>query len=176
VGVASRPNGLIEVVDFHGSTGGGVSHNLARIVKNQPGEIDVYRPSPIWTNLTFKDNKVNVEVKEFTPKIARSITNTMRKMTGLPYGWKRIWWMAKRKLVGLRIFYNPTDLINDELDAIIYPVCSTAVAYAFSKEGFDLIKNKSDNWSEPGHISLSTNLNKLFTITWDKEKDEEFLL
>lgn len=177
VGIASRPNGLIEIVDFHGSTGGGVSHNLAYNVKSQSGEIDVYRPSPIWTRYILTDNElVERDQKEFSPEVAKKITNTMRTMTGLPYGWKRIWWMAKHKLVGLRIFYDPSDLMNDAIDGdIIYPVCSTAVAYSFSKNGFDLIKNRGDNWTEPAHLSLSTNLNELFTLVWDQENDKKFL-
>ena len=176
VGIASRPDGLIEIIEFHGSTSGGVSRNLARAIKEQSGEIDVYRPSPMWTSLHLdENNNVDLDVKEFTSEMAQKITETMRKMTGLPYGWKRIWWMAKHKLMGLRLFYKPEDLMNDELCAIIYPVCSTAVAYSFSKNGFDLIKNKSDQWTEPAHIALSTNLNKLFTLVWDDEEDKNFL-
>ncbi len=177
VALASKHNGLIEIIEFHGWTGGGAGRNLAQIVKQQPGQIDVYRPSSVWNLLTFNDFNLRTSDMTyfFSSKVARKITNTMRKMTGLPYGWKRIWWMAKRKLVGLRLFYKPEDLMDDELKDVIYPVCSTALSYAFSKHGFDIIKNKSDEWTEPGHVSLSSNLNKLFTIDWDDEKDRHFL-
>jgi hypothetical protein len=181
VGVASRHNGGIEVVEFHSNTGGGVSRNLAQIVKAFPNEIDVYRPAPIWSqcHIAISGNLAGYDIVhkvfEFTPKVARKITNTMRKMTGLPYGWKRIIWMGKRKLAGLRLVYKHEDLMDDTLKDVVYPVCSTSLAYAFSKHGFDLIHNKADEWTEPGHIALSSNLAELFTIGWDEQNDSAFL-
>lgn len=172
--ITSRHNGIIEIIEFHGITGG-VTYNLARAVKQSPGLIDVYRPSPIWTRILFNGKKTSTTSIIFTPEKARKISNTMRSLTGLPYGWKRIWWFAKKKLVGLRLFYKPEDLMDDNEQEIIYPVCSTAVAYSFSKAGFDVLKNKADNWTEPGHLALSTNLNKIFTLSWNDKTDCKFL-
>ena len=89
----------------------------------------------------------------------------MRKLTALPYGWRRIWWMAKHKMAGLRFFYKPDDLMIDTVKDVVYPVCSTAVSYSFNKNGYDLITNRSDEWTEPGQISMSPRLSYLFTLS-----------
>ena len=89
----------------------------------------------------------------------------MRKMTGLPYGWKRIWWIAQYKLPVLRFFYKIEHLVDDTSTELIYPVCSTAVAYSFSKEGFDLVHNRADKATEPSDLSRSPLLQYLFTIS-----------
>jgi hypothetical protein len=56
------------------------------------------------------------------------------------------------------------DLTSDEIKDIVYPVCSTAVAYSFNKNSFDLIKNRNDSWTKPGDIAESTLLHYLFTM------------
>ena len=178
IGLASCPNGLLEIIEFKSSSGG-VSSNLAQVVKKRSGQIDVYRPSPKWVNLVFKqhDDQYCVEEKTviFTKDKAKDITNTMRHLTGLDYGYRRIFWFIKRKFPLLRLFYNPKNSMNDTVKELIYPVCSTTVSYAFSKHGFDVLKNKADEWTEPGHIANSPNLNYLFTCVWDSEKDSSFL-
>jgi hypothetical protein len=87
----------------------------------------------------------------------------MRILTGMPYGWKRMWWFAKRYLVGLRLFYDLEDLTSDEIEDIVYPVCSTAVSYAFSSYEYDLMKNKGDEWTKPSDVSESTLLHYICT-------------
>tara|TARA_R110000824_G_C15178678_1_gene673557 strand:- start:381 stop:1052 length:672 start_codon:yes stop_codon:yes gene_type:complete len=178
VGVASWVNGhhddaLLECVEFkEGSAlmslinsnagGGGRSINLEQAVKKQPDCIDVYRPATRFTTAEFNPETKEVEwiTREFDGKC---VTRVMRKMTGLPYGWKRIWWMIKHKLVLFRL-RNRASLMNDELQDVIYPVCSTSLSYAFTKCLFDLVNNRADAWMEPGDIAKSARLNYLFTL------------
>lgn len=181
IGVASWTNGnvhtqegILECIEFREGSllagifglsggGGGRSVNLCQQVKKYSGCIDVYRPNPIFFNYTVdKENKSFILTKkDFDGK---KVTATMRRMTGLPYGWRRIWWMFKHQLLMYKFFGNRDSLINDQLQDIIYPVCSTAVAYSFNSNGYDLVNNRSDQWTEPGDIALSTNIHYLGTL------------
>lgn len=163
----SRDSSLLEVVEFREGKGGRTV-NLTSAYKShlEGGLIDVYRVNkPIYKTyynpLTKKVEKVAVDFN------AKGITRCMRNLTGLPYGWKRIWWIAKNKLAGLRWFMNIEEIDNDS-SAIdlskIYPVCSTAVAACFSKYGYDLTKNRADEYTEPNDIARSAILSYLFTL------------
>jgi len=74
-------------------------------------------------------------------------------------------WIAKHKLAAFRIFSDVDSLIVDDLEDLIYPVCSTTVAYAFNKSDYDLMNNRSDEWTEPGDVARSSRLSYLFTLT-----------
>lgn len=181
VGMASWHNGdentlegLLECVEFRegspiaglfnaNAAGGGRSVNLEREVNKYPGQIDVYRPVKFCSEWHFNSetHEAVLERRQIDPK---AITKTMRKMTGLPYGWKRIWWIAKHNLLGFRLFTDVKSLENDELGEVVYPVCSTAIAYSFNKNGYDLIHNKADQWAEPADIARSARLSYLFTL------------
>lgn len=160
-GDANTEDGQLECVEFREGYGGRAV-NLEVEVNRLPNCIDVYRPIPIFAKMVYDLNTKRVEftTKEFNGK---AVTRTMRKMTGLPYGWKRIWCMAKKKLLFFR-FFSKESLMNDKLKDVVYPVCSTTAAYAFTKNDFDLLYNKSDEWMEPGHIALSPRINYLFTL------------
>jgi hypothetical protein len=160
-GDANTDDGILECVEFREGYGGRAV-SLENEVNRLPNAIDVYRPIPVFGKLEFNPKTKEVEFlqKEFN---GRSVTRIMRKMTGLPYGWRRIWWLAKNKLVFFRLC-SKERLMSDNLRDIIYPVCSTSVAYAFNKPDFDLINNKSDEYTEPGHIALSPRINYLFTL------------
>jgi len=163
VGVASSvgSNGdkIWECVEFR-EWKGGRSVNLERYIE-QEKSIDVYRP--------VSSRKIIVPVSgipvEFDVKFdGKKVTNMMRRMTGLPYGWKRIAWIASYKLPILRLFYN-IDTVTDDTDhKIVYPVCSTAVAHSFSKVKYDLTHHRSDNSMEPSDIARSPLLFYIFTI------------
>ena len=180
VALASWPSGnasqdeILECVEFRegslfgslfggNSGGGGRCVNLAQEVQKYKRQIDVYRPDPNFYSYDLDDYGTNLvqNVKDFDGK---QVTNIMRSLTGLPYGWKRIYWMAKHKLLALRFMVDMDDLISDSTGDIIYPVCSTAVAYCFNKCGYDLVRNRSDQWTEPGDIARSVKLNYLFTL------------
>lgn len=168
VGVASWVNGdsntqygQLDCVEFREGYGGRAV-NLETQVKKYPQRIDVYRPVPSYTSLVFDSvtRTVITMTKNFNGK---EVTRVMRRLTGLPYGWSRIWWLIKNKLVFFR-FLSKEALMSDKILDIVYPVCSTAVAYAFNVNEFDLINNKSDEYTEPGHIAMSPRLNYLFTL------------
>lgn len=160
-GDSNTIDGQLECVEFR-EWKGGRSINLYQAVLDNINSIDVYRPVPYFSKLEFNLETRQTEVvrKEFNGK---KVTRIMREMTGLPYGWKRIWWMTKHKLVFIRLLPKE-NLADDKLKDIIYPVCSTSLAYAFSRNDFDLLCNRSDESMEPGHIAYSPRINYLFTI------------
>lgn len=161
VGIASWCNGLLECVEFTEGAGGRIV-NLETYNKIDKRQIDVYRPISPRKKVTLEGDEIREEWVDFD---GLAVTTCMRKLSGLPYGWRRIWWIAKHKLAGFRLFYNPENTINDEAeDEIVYPVCSTAAAHCFNSNGFDLIKNRSDEWTEPSSLSTSTSLAYLFTL------------
>ena len=153
-------NSLWECIEFK-EWKGGRTINLERYVKNN--RIDVYRPNPKDINLLYNKDLGIIEESsvEFDGK---KVTNTMRKMTGLPYGWKRILWIAQHKIPFLRLFYSVDSIVDDSTRELVYPVCSTAVAYSYSKAEFDLVPNRNDKWTEPSDIARSALLNYMFTI------------
>lgn len=169
VGVASWVNsysntdkGILECVEFREGKGGR-SINLSQAVKSNLNRIDIYRPCSRFEKITFNNNIQDTK-SEWIKFDGKLVTKTMRKMTGLPYGWRRILWMAKHKLFILRLFVNKEALMHDGLEEVIYPVCSTALAHSFNVARFDLLRNRSDESTEPGDIAKSTLLNYLFTL------------
>lgn len=164
----SRAASLLEVTEFREGKGGRTV-NLMSAYKThlEQGLIDVYRVNkPLYkTFYNLQTKKVEKVAIDFN---AKGVTRYMRNLTGLPYGWQRIWWIAKNKLAGIRWFAN-VDNIDDDNSSIdiskIYPVCSTAVAACFSKHGYDLTPNRADEFMEPSDIARSALLNYLFTLT-----------
>jgi len=155
-------NGLWELVEFREFKGGRTT-SLERAVQKDSGKIDVYRPSYSRQHLVFNKNTMSVN-EEWITIDKKAITLLMRKLTGLPYGWKRIWWFAQWYIPGLRLIYDVNKIMDDTVGEVIYPVCSTAISYAFSYNDFDLLNNRSDEWVQPGDIALSSNLNYMFTL------------
>jgi len=149
-----------ECVEFKENIGGRIV-NLENYIDLYDGKIDVYRASDIKKIYNLENN--SIETNKIILK-KKKITNTMRNMTGLPYGWKRIAWMAQRKVPFLRWVYNIESVTDDENKDLVYPVCSTAVAYSFAKNGYDLVHNRADMATEPSDISRSPLLSYLFTI------------
>lgn len=159
---------LLEITEFREGYGGRTTNlytSYHNAIENKI--IDVYRVATPLTKLRY-DAKINDVVPYTTELRKKSVTNYMRRLTGLPYGWSKIWWIATHKLAFFRLFYNPASLTDDktEIDLTnIYPVCSTAVAACFSKYGYDLVPNRADQWTEPSDLSRSAILNYLFTLT-----------
>lgn len=142
---------------------GGRTVNLKEYIKSYKGEIDVYRASIEKIVITYDKNNRMTGINR-VPLNSKLITNTMRRMTGLPYGWKRVLWLAQHKLPFLRFFYSMESVVDDNTKDLIYPVCSTAVAYSFSKAGYDLVHHRADISTEPSDIARSPLLNYLFTL------------
>lgn len=148
---------ILECVEFREWKGGRTT-SLEEQVKQNPGRIDVYRPA-------HKIQKFNIDDLggSWIDLNPIKITSTMRKMTGLPYGWGRIWKIARTKLFGARLIFL-TDTDDDEI-ADTYPVCSTAAAKAFKVGFVDLFHNLSDNSVEPSHFAICSAFSYLFTLT-----------
>ena len=167
VAIASRHNGNWEVVEFREWFGGRVIdfENYLKLSKESKTEIDIYRPCPHFSKLVF--NKETKEVEYSKVKYnGKEITSCMRDFTGLPYSYKRIWLILKIHLFRIHVLNN-LDKITNELPSkeLIYPVCSTIAAHCFAKKGYPIIKNKSDQYTEPAHFATSPRLNYLFTPT-----------
>jgi len=168
-GLASWHNGtpdvekILETVEFNGNRGGGATIKMENLFPEYSRQIDIYRPNSTNEIKKFdlSTHTVKVDFIKFNGKI---ITNTMRDLTGLPYGWRRILWFVRRNIFLGRLFYSVEDLTSDAQRPIIYPVCSTAIAYCFSKNDFDLVHERADEWTEPSNLALSPLLNYMFTI------------
>lgn len=153
---------FIETIEFHERRGGAIV-NLEIYNKIDYRTIDVYRPMPKITLLELcqEEKKIKKRDIEFN---GNQIVRDIEKLTGLPYGWRRIWWILKYKIGFFRLFADISNTLNDENKQPIYPICSSIIAYAFSKNNFDLIKNKGDEWTEPNHIANSSLLCYLFSL------------
>ncbi len=152
----SPGNTILECLEFREKRGGR-SVNLATQLGTP---IDVYRAVPEFLTLEFLHGKVISTKHQFN---GRDITDCMRKHTGLPYGWQRILWLLRFHIIGFRLFAKDH---NDKLkENLVYPVCSTAVAYCFHKNYVDLTHNRSNSRMEPADIARSPLLNYLFTVT-----------
>lgn len=168
VGLASWVNGesgtlegqleCVEFREFKGSR----AVNLYNVLREYPNSIDVYRPIEYFSKWVFnpETHETHLIRSEFNGK---KVTKIMRKLSGLPYSYRRIWWMIKKRLVFFRLL-NKNYLADDTLKDVIYPVCSTAVSYAFSYHDYDLLNNRSDEAMEPSDIARSSRLSYLFTI------------
>lgn len=161
-GDSNTKDGILELIEFREGLGGRTVI-LDRIVQKYSGLIDVHRPCKNFSQSRF--NSVVKEVEYVTiPFDGKVVTKTIRRLTGLSYGWRRVWWIIKYRLLLLGLYNNYESMMNDETRDVIYPVCSSVVAYAFSKNYYDLIKNKSDEWTSPGDIATSPRLSYLFTL------------
>ena len=165
VGITSWHNGdkgLWEIIEFRGIKGGRTV-SLEQIVKKKPGVIDVYRPASQREEIYFdKDSKeVRTIILKFDPK---SVTHRMRQLTGLNYGWKRIWWFLQWYIPVLRLIYDMEKLVQDKIGEAIHLVCSTSVAHSFTYTVYDLVKNRADDWTQPSDIACSNSLNYIFTL------------
>ncbi len=177
---------ILENIEFR-EWKGGRTVNLEHIVNANPEGIDVYRvSSPITILKTLFDNEnahldhqgecpfptafdmseisFETETLEFN---GRAITNCMRKLTGLPYGYMRIWKIAKMKIPVLRFFLKP-DLDDEQSSDKVYPVCSSAIASCYRKHYVDLMHARPDSKTSPADLTRSPLLNYMFTILGEK--------
>lgn len=167
VAIASNiKNGDWEAIEFREWFGGRAINLENYIIDsiNNKTFIDVYRSINFYGKLDFDPEKKEILSNrwEFDGK---KITKCMRKLTGLPYSYKRIWIILKIKLFKIHLLRNLETITNDlPTNEIIYPVCSTVVAHCFAINNCLLLKNKSDQWMEPSDISKSPRLNYLFTL------------
>ena len=162
--IASWSGDILECVEFREFKGGRTVRLESQIIPKV--QIDIFRPVPsynywkrveingqtTWTN----ESRVWGDVRK------KQATDMMRRMTGLPYGWKRISLMAMRRFMFIRFIipYSTDDFLESE----IYPVCSTAVCTTLRKVYVDPVPFKPDCYVEPPDLARSAVLNYLFSI------------
>lgn len=143
---------------------GGLATSLMRDVEKYSGKIDVFRPERSVEVNEYDD--VNRSIKTVcVPFEANKILSKMRKMTGEQYGYAQILALWLRAIPFVR-FFTPKSVANLSPEKIRFPVCSTSVAFCFSKTGYYLVR-KNPNWTTPGDLSVSPRLSYLFTLTKD---------
>lgn len=170
VGFASKQDGYISCVEMREFVGGR-EVNLKGQVQKHSGRIDVFKPiTPaliydIRFEPEFKCNPLYIKYP------GEKIVECARELTGENYGWDLIWWLSKRHLPLLRLFYRGGE-INDFDDNLVKAglrsyVCSTLVAHCIRSNWVDLVHMKPDYKMEPGDIANSALLQYAFTIYID---------
>lgn len=139
---------------------GGITVNLDNDIDQSNCIIDVYRPLPFFSRRIFHPETKTTTIERIKFN-GRAVTDCMRNMTGLPYGYRRILYLFRYHLYFWRDW---SDLSSKDDDEVIYPVCSTIVAHCFSSQNFDLLFNKSDNFIPPSALSHSPRLNAMFSM------------
>ena len=128
------------------------------------GEIDVFSPNSSYTRLYFDCEKRKIMQKHTTFN-GRRITNEMRNMGGEPYSWWKIFRLALRSLFIVRYFFDSPDIMEDRVKGLDGPVCSSAVAYCYSKHFADLTHFRNDNYMLPSDVVKSNLTHYILTIT-----------
>ena len=138
--------------------------NLRNYVKQFNGHIDVFAPAPYFMKSVW-DCETQSRKQEKIFFRGKLLTNELRGLTGLPYGWSRIWTMAVRGFFSYRLlFANPADY-DDKLEDEPYPVCSSIISWCFSKHFVDLVPQFDDRLVSPGRVASSSLLTYQFTLT-----------
>ncbi len=150
---------ILECVEFKEFVGGRTV-SLEVVLKSSGATVDVYRPVPEYTYSVFDGQEVKTMNVKYNGLLT---TDFMRFITGLPYGWHRIWIMSHRHIPFLRWFVTFVDDDNDGKE-YIYPVCSTSLARAFRKTYIDPVPLMADIYVEPSDLSRSLLFNYLFTV------------
>lgn len=166
IGLASYHNGknlleLIEIREFYG----GRSVNLASQLKKNPNNIDVYRiSSPVYEYKSKLDSEGNLQIEQLKLEYnGRVVSNALRFLTGISYGYKRIFEIWLRHAPVLRLFV-PWDFQENK---DVYPICSSAISYVIRENFTDLVHFSPDKRTSPGDISKSPLTNYMFTILKD---------
>jgi hypothetical protein len=162
--MASWHNGTLECIEFKEFIGGRTI-SMDRAVSQYGDRIDFFRVLPQITELNFKySNNILYEQKISKKLDAYKVTQYMRNLTGLPYGWLRVAIFLRRKVPFLRWLFSVS--IDDKVSSqyYVYPVCSTAIALSYNKMYTDLVPFKSDFEVEPSDLSRSKMLYYMFTI------------
>ena len=144
---------------------GGRATSLKRQVETHPDNIDIFRPAhtvhhnqfSVWPETDIE--KIHI----FNESMADGVTDVMIKLTGLPYGWKNIWKLARHYIPFARLAKQN---IKDD-DPMNVFVCSTAVAYAFRKAYVDPVPYLADSAVMPADLARSALFKYQFTISKD---------
>ena len=173
-GMAHWDGDNLECVEFREFKGGRATA-LKRQVETHPDNIDVFRAAHLihrnqfsaWPETDLQSVKVEYTEQEqiniFSASMAGNVTDVMLDLTGLPYGWKNIWKLARHYLPFARLAKQN---IKDD-DPMNVFVCSTAVAYAFRKAYVDPVPYLADSAVMPADLARSALFKYQFTISKD---------
>ena len=167
--MAHWDNDNLECIEFR-EFKGGRAVSLKSQVETHPDNIDIFRPARQIHSMNFSGWPENMEAYDreeqidiFNEDTAKEVTDVMLQLTGLPYGWKNIWKLAKHYLPFARLAKQN---IKDD-DPMNVFVCSTAVAYAFRKAYIDPVPYLADSAVMPADLARSALFKYQFTITKD---------
>lgn len=135
---------------------GGRDVSLERLVKSQPGRIDVYEANP--------DNRW----PGFRPSNAVLV---MRGLIQRQYGFWNLLRVACRHLFIIRLFMRPET--NDQIEGGAAPYCSHAIAFSDRKAGGDPVPQLSDRMTEPADLARSPFYRYRFTLIPGNTRGEE---
>ena len=167
--MAHWDNDNLECIEFR-EVKGGRAVSLKSQVETHPDNIDIFRPARQIHSMNFSGWPENMEAYDreeqidiFNEDTAKEVTDVMLQLTGLPYGWKNIWKLAKHYLPFARLAKQN---IKDD-DPMNVFVCSTAVAYAFRKAYIDPVPYLADSAVMPADLARSALFKYQFTISKD---------
>ena len=157
VGMAHWDGDNLECIEFR-EFKGGRAVSLKSQVETHPDNIDVFRAAK--RIMPGGPNEDNYALTEAT---AGAITDTMKDITGLDYGWKNFWKLAKHYAPFCRLAEQ--NMKDEEPNEVF--VCSTAVTYAYRKNYLDPTPYLADSATTPADLARSALFSYQFTIQKD---------
>ena len=144
----------LECVEFREFKGGRAVAMKSQ-VETHPDNIDVFRAAK-----QIRHGENNYTLTDVT---AEAITDTMKEITGLDYGWKNFWKLAKHYAPFFRLAEQ--NMKDEEPNEVF--VCSTAVTYAYRKNYIDPTPYLADSATTPADLARSALFSYQFTIQKD---------
>jgi hypothetical protein len=137
---------------------GGRAVSMKSQVETHPDNIDVFRAADL---IRIGDSKYNLDYGK--DSVSERIGDTMKEITGLDYGWKNFWKLAKHYAPFCRLAEQ--NMKDEEPNEVF--VCSTAVTYAYRKNYLDPTPYLADSATTPADLARSALFSYQFTIQKD---------
>lgn len=157
--IASWDGGKLDCVEVR-EFKGGRSVRLSSQVKLFPNKIDVFRAMPEISYEKFEDGEIVKYHKVLGQERRHAITQTMRDLTGQPYGWRLIWKIMKGYAPFMRL--APGNYKDDDKSDIF--ICSSAVNYSYRINYVDPCPYLADMSTKPADLARSSLFYYQFTI------------
>jgi hypothetical protein len=167
VGMVHRDGEHVQCVEFR-EFKGGRSVSLKTQVESHPDTIDVFRVVDHLSYDSFAMSEITGDVtgkisRTFEEGTAQKVTDIMMNLTGLPYGWKNFWKLAKHYAPFFRLSEQN---VKDTAPTEVF-VCSTAVAFAYRTVYADPVPYLSDSSVTPADLARSALFKYQFTLQKD---------
>jgi hypothetical protein len=166
-GMVHRDGEHVQCVEFR-EFKGGRSVSLKTQVESHPDTIDVFRAVDHLSYDSFAMSEITGDItgkisRTFEEDTARKVTDIMMDLTGLPYGWKNFWKLAKHYAPFFRLSEQN---VKDTAPTEVF-VCSTAVAFAYRTVYADPVPYLSDSSVTPADLARSALFKYQFTLQKD---------